>query len=77
MGHRKFTDRAKQQWEVRTVSSSEWEFSPAGDNQLRPWTVPPPGYEKDPYELSQEELQRLLDSSTPQPVRPRKSPFGD
>jgi hypothetical protein len=77
MGHRRFTDREKQQWEVRTVSSSEWEFSPAGDNQARPRTVPPPGYEKDPYELSQEELQRLLDTSAPQPVRPRKSPFGD
>jgi hypothetical protein len=37
----------------------------------------PPGYEQDPYELSQEELQRLLEASTARPERARKSPFAD
>jgi len=37
--------------------------------------VPSPGYEKDPYELSQEELQRLLDGAQAAPVRKVKNPF--
>ncbi|NOT10186.1 MAG: hypothetical protein HOP28_18485 [Gemmatimonadales bacterium] len=75
MGFRKFTDRDKQSWEIRPVTRSEWEFAPAGDNPNRPKTVPSPGYEKDPYELSQEELQRLFDGSTAAPVRNLKNPF--
>jgi len=77
MGFRRFTDREKRQWEIRTLSRSEWEFSPTGDNQERARAVVPPGYEQDPYELSQEELQQLLDSSTARPERERKSPFKD
>lgn len=77
MGFRKFIDRAKQAWEVREVSRAEWEFSPSGDNPGPPRTVAAPGYEQDPYELSQEELQALLDRSVAPPPRARKSPFGD
>ncbi len=77
MGFRTFTDREKRQWEVRPVGRSEWEFSPTGENVERARTVPSPGYEKDPYELSQEELQRLLDQSAAQPSRSIKSPFND
>ena len=77
MGFRKFTDRDKQQWEIRDVSRSRWEFSPAGENRLPARSVEPPGYETDPYELSQEELQGLLDGSAAPPVRQRKNPFGD
>lgn len=77
MGFRKFIDRDRRQWEIRTVSRTEWEFAPAGDNRERSRMVQPPGYEQDPYELSQEELQGLLDGSTETPVRQRKSPFGD
>lgn len=77
MAFRRFTDRDKQVWEIRPVGSSVWELSPAGENPGRPRTVPAPGYEKDPYELSQEELQRLLDASTAAPPRARKNPFGD
>jgi hypothetical protein len=77
MGFRKFSDRDKQEWEIRPRSRTEWEFSPTGGNRAQPRTVPPPGYETDPYELSQEELQRLLDSSTAQSRRSVKNPFGD
>ena len=77
MGFRTFTDRDKRAWEIRPVSRTEWEFRPAGDNAERPRTVAAPGYEQDPYELSQEELLRLFDSSVPQPTRNRKSPFAD
>jgi hypothetical protein len=39
--------------------------------------VASPGYEKDPFELSQEELQQLLDGASSAPVRKVKNPFGD
>ena len=77
MSFRRFTDRDKRDWEIRPQSSSVWELSPTGENACRPRTVPAPGYEKDPWEMSQEELQRLLDTSTEPPPRARKNPFGD
>ena len=77
MGFRKFIDRDKQQWEIRDVSRSRWEFAPAGENRLTVRSFEPPGYETDPYELSQEELQQLFDASAAAPERKRKNPFGD
>jgi hypothetical protein len=77
MGYRTFTDRDGTRWEVRARTRSEWEFHPAGDQPGRPRTVASPGYEKDPFELSVEELQRLLDGSDPGPARQAKSPFKD
>lgn len=77
MAHRRFKDRDGHYWEVRPRSRSEWDLEPAGDNPGRSRSVPAPGYEKDPYELSQEELQALLDRSAPPPTRTRKSPFAD
>jgi hypothetical protein len=70
-------DREKGQWEIRPVSRSEWEFAPAGDNPARPRSVAAPGYERDPYELSQEELQKLFDASTAPPTRSIRNPFKD
>ena len=77
MGFRRFTDREKRVWEIRPVSRSEWEFSPTGDNRERPRTVASPGYEQDPFELSQEELQGLLDQAQGGPTRKVKNPFGE
>ena len=45
-----------------------------------PWPpvrVSAPGYERDPFELSIEELQRLLDRAPRPGSGPRKSPFKD
>jgi hypothetical protein len=77
MAHRAFTDREGRGWEVRVRSTSEWEFSPLRDNPRPAVSVRPPGYEKDPYEMSVAELQRLLDSAPATPRRERKSPFKD
>lgn len=77
MSFRRFTDRHKQDWEIRPQSNNVWELSPTGENPGRPRTVPAPGYEKDPWEMSQEELQRLLDAAATLPERKRKNPFGD
>ena len=77
MAFRKFTDRDGLEWEIRVRSKTEWDLEPVGDNPQRARTAPAPGYEKDPFELSKEELQRLLDSSSAPPVRSKKSPFKD
>jgi hypothetical protein len=77
MGFRKFTDRDRQLWEIRPLSRDAWELSPSGGNPARPRTVAAPGYEQDPYELSIEELQGLLDASAAAPPRARKNPFGE
>lgn len=77
MAFRAFVDRQGLQWEIRPQSKDEWELSPAGDNPGPARTVPPPGYETDPYEMSKEELLALLDQSAPRRVRTVKNPFGD
>ena len=77
MAFRKFTDRDKQEWEVRPRSRTEWELCPTGGNPGQQRSVPSPSYESDPYELSQEELQGLLDRSSAQTRRGVKNPFGD
>jgi len=77
MAHRKFTDRDGHDWEIRVRSRDEWAFEPVGENPSRARVARSPGYEKDPYELSREELQRLLDSAPPPSDRSVKSPFKD
>jgi hypothetical protein len=78
MAHRKFIDRDGNEWEILvTGQRSEWEFGPVGDNSQPARTVQSPGYEKDPFELSKEELQGLLDESTARSTRSVKSPFKD
>jgi hypothetical protein len=75
MAHRVFVDRNGQRWEVIPASRSEWQFQPVEGNPGPSRLAPPPGYETDPYELSVEELQRLLDSAAPRRAPTRKSPF--
>ena len=76
MGYRRFTDREGQTWEIRTVSRAEWEFHPV--TVTGPARVAAaPGYEADPFELSIEELQRLLDSAPPPAARKKSAPFKD
>ena len=78
MGYRKFTDRDGRSWEVRDHSHSEWMFNPLPGNPSGRTTVPAPGYDNDPFELSNEELQRLLDTGGGPPRSGRKkSPFLD
>ena len=78
MGYRRFVDRDGAAWLVRDVSRSTWRFEP--DSGGRGVDVPAPGYQQDPFELSTEELQKLLDAvrgpDAPAPRR-KPSPFGD
>jgi hypothetical protein len=77
MGYRKFVDRDGNQWEVRDLSRAAWEFVPIAGNRERAHSVPAPTYESDPFELSLEELQKLLDEVAADRARPKKSPFMD
>lgn len=78
MGYRRFIDQSGNEWEVRDLTRSEWEFQPVGGNPGGARMVRAPGYESDPFELSEEELQKLLgEGEGPGRSRPAKSPFKD
>ena len=77
MAFRKFVDRDGHEWEVRPRTRSDWDLTPFGGNPHQSRNAPSPGYEKDPFELSREELQKLLDSAPIPRPRAKKSPFGD
>jgi hypothetical protein len=77
MGFRRFTDKHGQQWEIRPRTRSDWDLDPVGDNPGPRRSVRAPGYAPDPFELSQEELDRLLAASQQSAPRSVKNPFKD
>ena len=77
MGDRRFSDREGRRWEIRVRGKREWMFEPVEDNPGPVRTVTPPGYEADPFELSVEELQKLLDDAPAPRPRSTKNPFLD
>ena len=77
MGDRRFADGEGKRWDVVVRSRSEWIFEPVEDNPGPRRTGTPPGYERDPFELSIEELQLVLDGSKGQAAPRKKSPFAD
>ena len=79
MGYRRFVDRDGQPWDVRDETDSVWTFVPQPGNSSDRTSVPAPGYDNDPFELSNEELQTLLDAADGNAGRSHraKSPFGD
>lgn len=77
MGDRRFTDRDGRRWDVRVQGRREWTFEPVDDNPGPRRSVQPLSYEADPFELSVEELQRVLDGAPPPRATPKKSPFKD
>lgn len=78
MAHRKFRDRDGNGWEIRPESRQRWRFEPRRGNEEMPRFVTPPGYTEDPFELSDKELQRMLDGGRPsQGIARKPSPFRD
>jgi hypothetical protein len=77
MGYRRFTDRDGNEWEVQDSSGLEWRMLPVSGNQQSQVNVRVPGYESDPFELSNEELQRLLDAARPARSNKSENPFLD
>ena len=77
MSYRKFVDRTGNAWIVRDRSRWDWHFEPSGGNPEPAKKVRAPGHQDDPFELSNEELQRLLDSA-PSATGPKaRNPFED
>lgn len=77
MGYRRFDDTEGHEWEVRDLSRSAWELVPVGGNPGKTQRVDTPSYEADPFELSVEELQRLLVKKPGAGGKPSKNPFKD
>ena len=77
MAHRTFSDRGGNRWEIVPAGRSEWTLEPIEGNPGAARLATPPGYETDPYELSVEELQGLLDAAVPRRKPKGKSPFLD
>ncbi len=78
MAYRKFKDSNGNNWEVREQSRDEWYFEPVSGNPGSRKVVRSPGYEKDPFEMSERELQKLLCSDEGEARTKRtKSPFLD
>jgi hypothetical protein len=93
MSVRNFRDTSGQRWQVKVRSRREWLLEPLLGNPEMPRTVEPPLYAEDPFELSEQELQRILagaggdeaSSSQPSPFKDdpefppkdRPSPFRD
>jgi len=77
VGDRRFTDRDGRRWDVRVQGRTEWIFEPADDNPGPPRSVRPPAYEADPFEMSIEELQHVLDAAPVPRSKPTQSPFKD
>ncbi len=78
MGYRKFRDRDGAGWEVRDESDRRWVFKPLRGNEQSETHVTPPPRVDDPFELSTQELQKLLDGGRPsRGGRRPPSPFRD
>ncbi len=78
MAYRKFKDKNGNNWEVREQSRDEWYLEPVSGNPGSRKVVQSPGYEKDPFEMSEGELQRLLGTREGEArSKPTKSPFLD
>jgi hypothetical protein len=77
MSFRKYVDDEGRSWQVRPVSRGEWRFEPLPGNAAPARSVRAPSWQEDPFELSREELGRLLGSATPRPGPTRRSPFKD
>ncbi len=78
MSYRAFTDRQGNRWQVRPQARREWHFEPLPGNPETRRVAVPPGYQEDPFELSDQEIQRVLDSARPAGAGSgRPSPFKD
>lgn len=72
---RKFVDRNGKPWDVeREHGRRQLVFRPIEGSSADERNSPAPGHTDDPFELSDEELQRLLDRSRPRYHKPKGPP---
>lgn len=72
---RKFTDRAGRAWDVdREHGRRQLVFRPVEGPESDERIAPAPTHTDDPFELSDAEIQRLLDRSRPRYPKPKGPP---
>lgn len=72
---RKFVDRSGRTWDVQeTHGRRELVFRPTDGTDADQRVAPAPTHTRDPFELSDEEIQRLLDRSSPRYRKPKGPP---
>lgn len=63
--HRRFEDARGDSWEIQPKANFKWQFVPLeGNDHIRKIVTPPPEVD-DPFDLTEKELERLLDSGIP------------
>lgn len=80
MSYRRFTDADGARWEIRMHAKGDWEFRPVPGNPGRIHLGAPPLHTTDPFEVSEQELRRMLADASPRPSRSAgsaPSPFRD
>lgn len=77
MAHRKFKDRQGRGWQARVESKRRWWLEPLPGNEEARRLATPPTYADDPFELSEQELQRVLKGARPSRGAPGPPPFKD
>lgn len=75
MGFRTFKDRQGGGWQVRTESKRLWWLEPLPGNEATRRSTTAPTYTDDPFELSELELRKLLDTARPAPRMADKPPL--
>lgn len=70
MSYRRFTDAAGARWEIRMHAKGDWEFRPVPGNPGPIHRGAPPLHTTDPFEVSEQELRRILADASPRPGRP-------
>lgn len=63
--HRRFEDAAGNGWEIRAEHDFKWQFLPLEGNDSTRKIVTPSPEADDPFDLTEKELQRLLQSGIP------------
>ncbi len=75
MSFRNFSDRSGARWQVKPRSKGEWNMEPLPGNPAARRIASPPLYATDPFELSEQELQRILEDAREAPYAVTKPPW--
>lgn len=65
MSARRFQDERGRRWEVEVRAKRDWRFEPLRGNPAAARRAVPPLYADDPFELSEQELRRILATASP------------
>lgn len=74
---RRFEDARGDGWEIHPQEDFKWQFLPLeGNDRIRKIVTPPPEVD-DPFDLTEKELEQLLDSGIPTEGITEPLPLGE